>query len=627
MSRTALSLLLLALVLAPVAAQPLVFEAEKVSEPATAWGENITPQTQWNLWSKDSDAEKKWSGGVVLQSPQVMADREKPEDGAPVLHTVLTDIPKGTYIIDIKFGRDLGVSLDNKEWKRLSALGGRLGKFAIDGRFEFWVDDRYADRNNPGFGYYDFITLTPTQPEVMGVANGGFEFGKGLGDSGWSVWSRENKHTGELVPEGRTGRALKFVHTGERDFAITNTGRLAVKPGEAYLATAWLKCEKTKSASLDIVALGGGKVVSWSLASDGVWDDSDWRKVEAKTFIPPGCDEIQLRVTGGGQATLWVDDVAIQKLDEKPPVAKPKVKVTGWAKTRVEEKLDRGVVVMPLEGAKVYIGWRLLKSDPAGVAFNVYRATGRMLPVKLNDQPLTQTTDFVDEKPPLDKDNMWFVKPVVGGKEQAASDTVSLPSNPEVKPYVGFKLQGDYTFQKTGLGDLNGDGKLDYVIKQPQDNIDPADSYWYKSPDTYQLEAYLNDGTFLWRYDMGWGIERGIWYSPYLVWDFDGDGKAEVAAKASEGDPRSSGGRVLKGPEYCVILDGMTGKEKARVDWSSRQDFGGGLTGYNFASRNQLGVAYLDGKTPCLIVARGTYTVMLAIAYQLHNGKLQELWR
>ena len=625
MRRCLLVLLLLALA-APLCAAPLVFEAEKVSGPAEAWGENITPTTKWNLWSKDSDADKKWSGGVVLQSPQVMADREQPEDGAPVLHTVLTGIPKGTYIIDIKFGRDLGVSLDGKEWKRLSALGGRLGKFEIDGKFEWWVDDRYADRNSPGFGYYDTITLTPTQPEVMGVANGGFEFGKSLDDSAWAWWSRENVGSAELVAEGRTGRAVKIIHTGEKDFALTNAGRLKVTPGEAYLATAWMKCRNTASANLDIVSMGGGRVLSWGLASDGVWGTCDWKRLEAKAFIPAGCDEIYLRVTGRGAVTVWVDDVAIQKLNERPPVAKPKTKVTGWAKTRVTEKLDRGLVAMPVEGGKVYLGWRLLKADPESIAFNVYRGTGRMLPVKLNDKPLTQTTDFVDEKPPLDKDNMWYVKPVIGGKEGPASGTVMLPPNPEVKPYLSFKLQGDYTFQKVGLGDLNGDGKLDYVIKQPQDNIDPADSYWYKSPDTYKLEAYLNDGTFLWRYDLGWNIERGIWYSPYVVWDFDGDGRAEIAAKTSEGDDRAPDGRVLGGPEYVSIIDGMTGKEKTRLPWPSRKDFGGGLSGYNLASRNQLGVAYLDGKTPCLIVARGTYTVMRAIAYQYQKGKLQELW-
>ena len=122
---------------------------EDASSPKAAWG-RIRQKTFWNLWSKYSDADKKWSGGKVLQSPRVMADRETPEEGAPMLHTVLTGIPKGTWIITIKFGRGLAVSLDGKEWMRLSEMGGRLGKFEIlNGRFEFWVDDRYADRTTP----------------------------------------------------------------------------------------------------------------------------------------------------------------------------------------------------------------------------------------------------------------------------------------------------------------------------------------------------------------------------------------------------------------------------------------------------------------------------------------------
>ena len=165
------------------------------------------------------------------------------------------------------------------------------------------------------------------------------------------------------------------------------------------------------------------------------------------------------------------------------------------------------------------------------------------------------------------------------------------------------------------------------MLKQPVDNIDPADSYWNASPDTYKLEAYLNDGTHLWTKDLGWGIERGIWYSPYVVYDFDGDGKAEVAVKTSEGDPRDPvDRRVRSGPEYLSILDGMTGKETARLDWPSRKDYGRSLGGYNLSSRNQLGIAYLDGKTPCLLVARGTYSIMTCIAYQYQNGKLKELW-
>ena len=36
------------------------------------------------------------------------------------------------------------------------------------------------------------------------------------------------------------------------------------------------------------------------------------------------------------------------------------------------------------------------------------------------------------------------------------------------------------------------------------------------------------DGEILWQHDLGWSIERGIWYSPMLVYDLDGDGLSEI---------------------------------------------------------------------------------------------------
>ncbi|HIE53451.1 MAG TPA: hypothetical protein EYP85_16995, partial [Armatimonadetes bacterium] len=76
--------------IAAAAQKPLRFEAEDISEPKEAWQKDTYSDTKWNLWSTDKDALKKWSEGVVLQSPRVMKDRERPEDGAPPLHSVVT---------------------------------------------------------------------------------------------------------------------------------------------------------------------------------------------------------------------------------------------------------------------------------------------------------------------------------------------------------------------------------------------------------------------------------------------------------------------------------------------------------------------------------------------------------
>jgi len=292
----------------------------------------------------------------------------------------------------------------------------------------------------------------------------------------------------------------------------------------------------------------------------------------------------------------------------------------------MRESLDRGLVARPVEGGKVYLGWRLLKSDPRDVAFNVYRRAAGGEVVKVNQEPVRRTTDFVDDTAVGGTAHAWFVRPVVDGKEGPASQEALATPGGEAIPYLSIKLDGDHTFQKVGIADLNGDGRYDFVVKQPNANIDPYVRYWKPSPDTYKLEAYLSDGTFLWRHDLGWSIERGIWYSPYVVYDLDGDGVAEVAVKTGEGDPRDPDGRVRTGPEYLTILNGLTGKAVARVDWPSREGFDG-ERGYNYASRNQLSVAYLDGHTPSLIVNRGTYNVIKLVAYRLTGGRLHQQWR
>ncbi|MCX7825685.1 MAG: silent information regulator protein Sir2, partial [Verrucomicrobiae bacterium] len=315
--------------------------------------------------------------------------------------------------------------------------------------------------------------------------------------------------------------------------------------------------------------------------------------------------------------------------DTQHPTANPprteKPKVQGFARERVNEKMGRGTVAMPTADGKVYVGWRLLADDPKDVAFHVYRSSGGK-PVRLNRAPISRTTDFVDEEPAAGESE-YFVR--IAG-ESHPPETISAAEDSKgariVRSTVGFislKLQGDYTFQKVAIADLDGDGQYDFVIKQPNVNVDPYKNYWKRSPGTYALEAYRHDGKFLWRRDLGWAIEQGVWYSPYVVYDFDGDGRAEVAVKVGEGDPRDSDGRVTSGPEWVAILDGLTGRERARAPWPSRERF----PDYNYYCRNQLGVAYLDGKTPCLIVERGTYNVIKLVAYEFRGGKLRELWR
>lgn len=308
------------------------------------------------------------------------------------------------------------------------------------------------------------------------------------------------------------------------------------------------------------------------------------------------------------------------------PVHEKKPLVTGgWATVRYQENLNRGLIAQPDSTGKVHLSWRMLKNDDPKVSFNVYRTDSRGKSIKINKKALTGSTYYVDSGSKKGEPYSYYVKPLVNGKELAASEKIKVTAESYKRSYYrSVKLQGDYQAQRVGVTDLNGDGSYDFVILQGTGGLDPGGMSGNTTGATYKLEAYLSDGTFLWRKDLGLGLEPGVWYTPFVVYDFDGDGKGDVAVKTGPNDVREEDGRVRKGPEWVSVLDGMTGNEKARADWPERNARYGG---YNRTNRNQMGMAYLDGKTPCIIVARGTYKLMVVDAYQLKNGKLDKLWR
>jgi len=275
------------------------------------------------------------------------------------------------------------------------------------------------------------------------------------------------------------------------------------------------------------------------------------------------------------------------------------------------ERLGRGLVAVRCERGGVFLSWRLMPGDSA---FQVMRREpGQVAEAAIVLAESQAGTNFFDTTASNDQ---TYIYDIWSGPGRA-----SVTIKPESKPYLSIPLRGDYDFQKVGVGDLDGDGTLEYVIKQPNFNTDPYQKpgYWKRSTTTYKLEAYKLDGTMLWRHDMGWSIEAGIWYSPWLVYDVDGDGRAEVYCKAGEGDPRDEKGLVQSGPEYLVKLDGRTGKVVAKTDWISRDEF----SSYNYYCRNFLTVAYLDGMRPSLVMQRGTYRL---IKMQALDKDFKPIW-
>lgn len=295
--------------------------------------------------------------------------------------------------------------------------------------------------------------------------------------------------------------------------------------------------------------------------------------------------------------------------------------VEGFATKRIVENLNRGLVATPsTDGKSVYLGWRLFNTDNNAISFNIYRsANGKAK--RLNSKPVSSVCDFTDTKP-VNGNAMYWVCPVVKNKEIGTSEKIKVDFT-TLKNYTSIKLNGNDKVAKIAVADLNGDGNYDYIVRTPDINVDPG-MLGDTTGKTLKISAYLHDGTFLWTYDMGLGIEPGIWYSPFVVFDFDGDGKAEIAIKGAGDDyVKNEKGRISGGSEFLLVLDGMTGKVIDRVDWPERNFRYGDV---NRQNRNQMGMAYLDGKTPCILAARGTYRLMVVDAWQLKNGKLEKLW-
>ncbi|MCU0917025.1 MAG: silent information regulator protein Sir2 [Planctomycetes bacterium] len=289
---------------------------------------------------------------------------------------------------------------------------------------------------------------------------------------------------------------------------------------------------------------------------------------------------------------------------------------------QVQEKIDRGVVALAVSEKEVYVGWRLLRSDPADVAFNVYRQdVGLGDFQKVNDKPITGSTNFLDASATGGHGYRYKVTTVSGSTERETPGQAYVFTLAGNRPWYSLKLKDEVSLKRVGIGDLDGDGAYDFVLQHPDFNVDPyhRPGYWKRSPDSYKLDAYSAQGQFLWRYDMGWAIEAGTWYSPFMVFDVDQDGKAEIYAKAGQGDPRELDGHVLQGPEYLVKLDGQTGALRAKRDWISKE----GFESYNYWSRNFLAIAYLNGIDPALIMQRGTYTVIKTEAL---NRDLHPIW-
>lgn len=427
-------------------------------------------------------------------------------------------------------------------------------------------------------------------------------------------------------------------------------------------------------------------------------------------------------------------------------------KTEGVGRTSIQlEYLDRGLVAASTtEG--VFLSWRLLANEVTGCSqtgltganFNVYRDGVKIASVE-------DSTNYLDKQGT--SASKYYVRAVINGKEVDQSASV----NPWASQYYDLKLKkpadgitpagvlfpnGEkytYTANDMSVGDVDGDGKYEYFVKWDPSNSKDVSQRGYTG-NTY-IDCYEFDGTLLYRLDLGANIRAGAHYTQFMVYDFDGDGKAETMLKTAPGtkiikydkegnvtsekyitmpqedidagysntdDYRLSAqgyydhvvkmfmnwdkhpevvkgnwpktleecfgipvqynyplslddakkladyfidvyaisrsnknllrqfeGFILDGPEYLSVFNGVTGDEMETIKYKPERTDDGLMWGdyamariepANRVDRFLAGVAYLDGKKPYAIFARGYYTRSTIATYSWDGKNLKENW-
>ena len=359
------------------------------------------------------------------------------------------------------------------------------------------------------------------------------------------------------------------------------------------------------------------------------------------------------------------------------------------------ERLDRGVVAVRQDARHVVVSWRTLKSDKKGESFDIYRDGKR-----LNAQPLREGgTFYIDELEAGRRATYEVRGGGVDGRFELRGDSpegylrIALD-----KPSGGTTPEGrsfGYTANDASVADVDGDGQYEIILKwDPTNSRDNSHDGFTGST---LFDCYRLSGERLWRIDLGRNIRSGAHYVPFIVYDLDGDGKAEFLVKTADGTvdglgrvlgdstadyrhgvaealahpldtatlnqerrdqeryarmmsewaqgnrpPRAEGlprrrqrpsrpsneGRILSGPEYLTVFNGLTGEAMAtrpyipsRGDVSSWGDDRG-----NRSERYLAAVGYLDGVHASAIFCRGYYTRTVIAAWDWDGRELRERW-
>ena len=279
------------------------------------------------------------------------------------------------------------------------------------------------------------------------------------------------------------------------------------------------------------------------------------------------------------------------------------------------EAIDRGLLVSNVGKSGMLVSWRLLGTEDPGTEFNLYRDGEKIATIGS-----TAGTNYLDSAGKVT--SKYTVAAVVDGKEGAKKGASfvmdsTVVYNGRTFPYKVLKLDRPasqvmpdsantvcgYYPDDMSVGDLDGDGEYELIVKWFPDNFkDNSQQMEGSYTGTVFLDAYKLDGTKLWRISLGKNIRAGAHYTPFQVYDYDGDGKAEIVMKTGDGtidgkgkvigdstkDYRNKSGIIITGPEYLTVFRGSDGAEITTIDYLPSRDI------RNFGPYDSLGLNWGD---------------------------------
>ncbi len=353
-----------------------------------------------------------------------------------------------------------------------------------------------------------------------------------------------------------------------------------------------------------------------------------------------------------------------------------RLKPTPWDTPASQcEWLDRGFVRINASATRPFISWRLLNSDDEHTSFLVL-VDGEVKSDTLRGTTSFRTPGLVAPAKVIQLVTLQNGVPVDTLLPQVLNSSThhKLQLDRPVKPTDDSKLSSqDFTYAPNdcSVGDVDGDGVYELFVKWYPSNAKDNSQGGYTGY-TY-LDCYrLFTGEKLWRINLGKNIRSGAHYTQFMVYDFDGDGKAEVICKTAPGtvdgkgeyvskaatdakiratdntqDHRTSDGRIDGGYEFLTVFNGETGAAIHTIPYLPNRnatfalsDAAGTFNWYmasgksdtgsygNRGERYLAGVAYLGGpdQNPSAVMCRGMYTRSHLWAVDFDGKELKTRW-